>query len=62
MGWLMTTHQNMNPGHVGCCQALLVQTSKTGLLKLRLNMREVLNQRRDADLREGCLNPANIVK
>ena len=21
MGWLMTTHQNMIPGHVGCCQA-----------------------------------------
>ena len=21
-GWLMTTHQSMNPGHVGCCQAV----------------------------------------
>ena len=21
-GWLMTTHQSINPGHVECCQAV----------------------------------------
>ena len=51
MGWLMTTHQSMNSGHEGCCQAILFQISMTGLLKWRLYMREVLNLRRDANLR-----------